>query len=68
MEPYQERVVADARELEGRIDRLSEFFVTDTYLGIAGDEKVRLRIQIVHMEAYSEILRQRIGAWPSESG
>lgn len=63
MEPHQERVVAELADLQGKIDRLETFFKTTIYNSLEKAETDRLVRQLHHMEAYADILRERIAAF-----
>ena len=61
MEPYQERVVEEKRELDKRIASLFDFMENgQTYFGLVKNERDRLYDQYLVMKKYSNILNQRI--------
>ena len=69
MEPYQERVVAEKRELDEKLSKLANFLFSDqdkrlvAVLEVMGDEHLRLLKQYCHMMDYSKILGERIAAF-----
>ena len=58
MQPYQERVVTEKKELDVKIDALTEFLSKDS--NVTNLEKLRMQSQLVVMELYSGILASRI--------
>jgi hypothetical protein len=65
MQPHQQRVVDEQAELEGKRAKLQSFFGTPIYAGLPEDEQWRLARQHDVMEAYSNILDERIAAFAS---
>lgn len=59
MQPYQERVVIEKKELDTKIDSLQDF-VTRKPVELPVEEWLRLTSQLVAMELYSGILAMRI--------
>lgn len=59
MQPYQERVVTEKKELDIKIDSLTDF-LSKTPEQLDVTEKLRLQHQLVIMELYSGILAIRI--------
>ena len=68
MEAYQQRVVEEKDELDGRIERLYRFISppTETYENLPEDEKIRLQDQLLYMRRYSRVLWDRIAAFEFE--
>lgn len=64
MLPYQERVVAERAENEARLDRLTEFLASGTFDTLPEAEQDRLVRQSGIMIQYSDILAERIAAFP----
>lgn len=65
MLPHQERVVQEKAELDDRTMKLSEFIGSNpTFLELDPAEQLRLKEQLEVMLKYSEILGQRIAAFP----
>lgn len=60
MEPYQQRVVDEKRELDEKLDKLIEFVKTDAFKLINSEEQGRLKRQLAIMEQYSMVLSERI--------
>ena len=60
---YQDRVLAEKSELDGRLAKLVAFIDGDVFAALPDDERLRMRRQVGVMGEYSEILRQRIQAW-----
>ena len=66
MEPWQQRVVAEKSELDGRIARLESFLATDDFLAL--DQRDLMSRQLGYMKAYSDTLRDRIESWSQPNG
>ena len=61
MLPHEERVVAERKELDGKIMKLNTFIIeSKIFQELLEDDKDLLESQRVVMEDYSNILRQRI--------
>ena len=60
LEPWKERVVAEADELEAKLMRLSAFIASKRVNAISREEAVRLIEQQTHMKRYLAVLRKRI--------
>lgn len=67
MEPYQERVVAEHAENRARLDKLARFLVSDTFDTLPQAERERLVKQFGIMAQLSNVLAERIAAFPSAS-
>jgi hypothetical protein len=64
MQPYQERVVEEHKQLGEKIDKLDRFVAEDEiFTALPVEEKFRLRQQLSIMLRYSSILAERIGAF-----
>jgi len=66
MPPYQERVVTEKVDLDIKLTKLESFFQTETYATLEVLERVRLKAQAYHMRQYSNVLGERIAAFPPE--
>ena len=64
LQPHQQRVVDEKNELDTKRDKLGEFFKMTVFFELPESEKDRLRTQYSIMGIYSEILGQRISAFP----
>lgn len=62
-QPHQRRVIQEKVELDEKIGRLRSFIGTEVFDKLDEPEQWRLRRQIIAMDQYSEILRQRIAAF-----
>lgn len=60
---FQDRVRAEAVELEERVSKLAAFQHTDTFHGLPSDEQDRLLAQLAAMQDYSNCLTERIAAF-----
>jgi hypothetical protein len=60
MEEYQERVVAERKELESKIDKLDNFIKSDAYNKLGDIDRVLLVRQLSAMNMYSNVLQERI--------
>jgi division protein CdvB (Snf7/Vps24/ESCRT-III family) len=66
MEAYQQRVVEEKKALDTKLEALEKFIATPASFGaLPGDEQFRLKQQRNAMQAYANILGQRIGAFPA---
>ena len=64
MKDYQKRVVAEKKELDKKLKKLGDFIGNwDIFRHLHLDEQKRLRKQEIFMEAYSEVLADRIAAF-----
>lgn len=60
---FQDRVRAEAVELDDRINKLAAFQHTDTFQELPSDEQDRLLAQLAAMQDYSNCLSERIAAF-----
>lgn len=60
---FQDRVRAEATELDERLKKLVSFFPTDTFAALPPDEQERLHAQAAAMTDYSNCLSERIAAF-----
>ena len=65
MQPHQQRVVDELKELTGRRAKLGEFFGTELYRGLPEDEQARMRRQFDIMVQYEGVLQERIDHFPA---
>lgn len=63
MEPYQERVVEEKKELDVKLRALDDFLESETFDGLDNAQQYLLRKQSQHMESYSHVLGERIAAF-----
>ena len=63
MEAYQERVVEEKRRLDGKLKRLKAFTASEKFGEVPAEEQGRMNKQHEVMEAYSNILGERISAF-----
>jgi hypothetical protein len=63
LQPHQQRVVDEKRELDERRRALGQFLGTTTFAGLPTDEQGRLKAQAVAMHSYANILGARIEAF-----
>ena len=61
--PHQQRVLAEAVELDERLQKLSAFIDGEAFKGIDVDEQARLTAQAGAMASYLAVLQERIGAF-----
>ena len=61
--PHQQRVIDEKTELDGKFNKLVAFFDNPLYKTLHIDEQARLAQQCEYMGKYSEILKDRIGAF-----
>ena len=67
MLPYQQRVIDEKAELDERLVKINKFFATDTFSSLPQDEQDRMQRQATYMKRYSEILGQRVEAFPGSA-
>lgn len=60
MQPYQQRVVDEKTELDGRLEKLNAFLASEKREGLPADEAGRMVAQAEAMGTYSRILGERI--------
>ena len=63
MEAYQERVIAEKKELDEKLSALSAFGETDQFGKLSPKEQGRMHRQHGAMETYSDVLGERIAAF-----
>ena len=63
MQDFQQRVVDEKNDLDGKIERLDLFIPGEMFASLPTDERIRLRLQRVYMKQYSEVLGERIAAF-----
>ena len=63
MKPYQERVVAEKRELDDRVNKLHAFLESPVSDEVDRQELVRLGRQLQIMREYAGVLAERIEAF-----
>jgi hypothetical protein len=63
MQPHQERVVAEMKELDEKIVKLDTFRHSPIYDTLPDAERDRLTRQYAHMKDYSNVLAERIAAF-----
>lgn len=63
--PHQQRVIDERAELENRLDKLTGFLATATFEALPDDEQERLLRQSGIMIQYSDVLAERIAAFPA---
>jgi hypothetical protein len=67
MQPFQQRVVDEKKELDERLAKLNDFWNNPIFGTLPDAEKVRLEKQSLLMQSYSEILGERIAAFDDSS-
>ncbi|MBD2781939.1 hypothetical protein ID852_19795 [Xenorhabdus sp. 42] len=60
MQPYQQRVMNEATELDEKISKLDNFIGYSDYRNLEEIDRVLLDTQLLAMKMYSGILHQRI--------
>ena len=63
---WQMRVVEEKRQLDADIAKLRAFIESPAYGNVARPEAGLLRLQLVAMAEYSDVLEQRIQSWKPE--
>lgn len=67
LQPHQQRLVDEKRELDEKLEKLRAFCSKScgVFDSLPTEEKQRLTEQEGHMAAYSDVLRRRIEAFPA---
>lgn len=60
MPPHQQRVLDEAQELDGRIEKLGIFLDCVTFETLPQDEQQRMSLQLSIMKQLSQVLHERI--------
>lgn len=68
MKPHQQRVVTEKTELDDKLQKLTAFIGGGTYRTLASAEQSRLNRQLEAMTLYTNILAERIAAFPLHEG
>ena len=68
MPPYQQRVVDERNDLDTKISALRTFIGSAMFPTVPLAERLRLGRQLVAMNAYSEVLNERILAFIDPQG
>lgn len=63
MQPHQERVVTEKKELDEKLSKLTAFYDTPIFASLDQAERDRLHRQGHAMSVYSDILEERISAF-----
>jgi len=63
LQPHQERVVEEKKDLDTKIDKLKDFVEGPIHSTLVEDEQKRLATQLHHMKEYATALGQRIAAF-----
>jgi len=63
MEDFQQRVVDEKEELDGKIERLDAFANGDVFGTLPAEEQERMSRQLQIMRDYSSVLDERIAAF-----
>lgn len=61
--PHQQRVVDELGQLIDKIEKLREFISSEKFRGLNALDRNLLQEQFEVMEAYADILNQRIACW-----
>jgi hypothetical protein len=60
MEPYQQRVIDEEKELTDKLVKLDAFLLSPTFLMLPEVEKESMRKQSYYMMRYAQMLKERI--------
>ncbi|WP_051247252.1 crAss001_48 related protein [Thermomonas fusca] len=63
LQPHQQRVVAEKKELDDKREKLGAFKNTDMFASLPWQEQERLNTQAHIMTMYSAVLGERIAAF-----
>lgn len=64
MAPYQQRVIDEKHDLDAKVKSLQAFADTETFISLDPQEQARLHLQFYLMRGYSDVLSERIEAFP----
>ena len=65
MQPHEERVVTEQKELGDKLVKLREFIASNPiFQKLPPDQQERLKTQEFHMSMYWRVLGDRIGEFP----
>lgn len=64
MQPHEERVVQELKDLSEKLEKLTAFIDGEVYNSLPTLEQARLRRQFVVMQNYESILKERIDNFP----
>ena len=67
LQPHQQRVINEKREIDERIEKLNVFFNTETFRNLSRQEVFLLIEQEDSMSQYSGILTRRIELFKEQS-
>lgn len=62
--PYQERVIDEKTQLDGRLSKLILFITSETFKNLDVMERGRMLKQVDYMKSYSYVLAERIANFP----
>lgn len=65
MKPHQSRVVEEKKNLDERGNKLEQFMLSAQFTTLPAAERERMKRQLEIMGEYSEILGERIAAFPA---
>lgn len=68
MEPYQERVVEEKNDLDGKIARLARFLNSGVLDTMSIEEVDILDEQLTYMQLYNGVLSKRISMFRKDEG
>jgi hypothetical protein len=60
MKDFQQRVVVEKLDLDGKLNLLKRFLVGDVFKSLHIREQDRMKRQVVAMQSYSDVLGERI--------
>ena len=67
LQPHQQRVVVEQKELRQKYNDLMTFLQTPIFRGLSEAEQSRLRNQARFMDGYASVLEERIAAFSAGS-
>ena len=66
MKNYVERMVVELNELSDRVEKLTKFFHTETFMGLPSKKRELMERQFKAMVEYKEVLAERLEIEKSE--
>lgn len=67
MQPFHERLIEEVKDLNTKINKLIEFKEGYKFTKLSPAHKELLRSQLIHMQAYSGILHERLNLLDEET-
>ena len=60
MEPFEERLIAEQKEIKERLAKLTEFINSEKFYALSHNKRLVLKNQKIAMELYLSVLNMRV--------